>query len=286
MQVFQELGQGLHDIHHRPYLSRQRVLRTLLLLAAVLEVSNLQNALHWQGSDHLSARCHATTCTSHFAAAKNGNFKCCMLQLQVLQISGSQAATQLQWRLGCVLADASSELSAIAQAAVCKLTSAGEPPAAAGSEEAASCGAALQCCCQAGLHLLHLSFSPQQPVHTSSSSSVSAERLLAAAEELRRPLLSLVGGWHCSSGARLVAQPATPRQPQELRTGLSQLEALGHTAATLAAAGRLTPQVYAEAPELVMQALTGLAGLQEVSPQQQVQLRLGLRVSFPEVYSQ
>ncbi len=205
----------------------------------------------------------------------------CVLLVQVLQLSGTQVATQLQWHLGAMLADASSELSAIAQAAACKLTSANEPPAAAGSEEAASCGAALQCCCQAGLHLLHLSCSLQQPAHATSSSSASAERLLAAAEELRRPLFSLVGGWHRSSGARLAAQPTMSGQPQQLSAGLSQLEALGHTAATLAAAGRLAPQVYAEAPELVMQALTGLAGVQEVSLQVQVKLApVALRVAL------
>ena len=205
-------------------------------------------------------------------------------QVQVLQIRGSQVATQLQWRLGGMLADASSELSAITQAAVCKLTSASEPQAAADSEEAASCGAALQCCCQAGLHLLHLSWSLQQPGHTTSRGSASAERLLAAAEELRRPLFSFVGGWHRSSGAQLAVQAATPGQPQQLRTGLSQLEALGHTAATLAAAGRLAPQVHAEVPELVMQALTGLAGIQEVSPQRQVKLARRIAcVALPKV---
>ena len=211
-----------------------------------------------------------------------------MLQIQVLQISGGQAATQLQWRLGDMLADASSELSATAQAAVCKLTSASEPQAAAGSEEAASCGAALQCCCQAGVHLLHLSCSLPQSAHTTSSSSAGAERLLAAAEELRRPLFFFLGGWHRSSGARLVAEAATTGQPQQLRTGLSQLEALGHTAATLAAAGRLAPQVYAEAPDLVMQALTGLAGMQQVSPHKGLKLAggpLGLRVACPEGWS-
>ena len=277
MQVFQELGQGVHDIHHRPYLSRQRVLRTLLLLAAVLEVSTLQNAMYWPSSDHLAVLCHATTRTKPLCRSERP--MCCGLRVQVLQISGSQAGTQLQWHLGGMLADASSELSAIAQAAVCKFTSASEAPAAAGSEEAASSGAALQCCCQAGLHLLHLCCSRQQPAHTTSSSA-SAERLLAAAKELRRPLFSLVGGWHRSSGARLATQPATPGQPQQLGTALSQLEALGHTAATLAAAGRLAPQVYAEAPELVMQALTGLAGVQAVSPQQQVKLAPWLACGF------
>ena len=138
----------------------------------------------------------------------------CVLLVQVLQLSGTQVATQLQWHLGAMLADASSELSAIA-------------------------------------------------------------------EELRRPLFSLVGGWHRSSGARLAAQPTMSGQPQQLSAGLSQLEALGHTAATLAAAGRLAPQVYAEAPELVMQALTGLAGVQEVSLQVQVKLApVALRVAF------